>query len=91
VGFEPTIPFFEQVKTVDALDCSDTVIGGSQYRCNKNTLTLDDVSEEVDLEVNEEKTMYMLMSRHQNAGQNHDIKIANRFFENDAQFCCLKT
>jgi hypothetical protein len=28
----------------------------------------------------------MLLSRHQNAGQNHDIKIANRCFENVAQF-----
>jgi hypothetical protein len=26
------------------------------------------------------------MSPHQNAGQNHDIKIANRSFENVAQF-----
>jgi hypothetical protein len=30
------------------------------------------------LEVNTEKTNYMLLSHHQNAGQNHDIKIANR-------------
>jgi hypothetical protein len=28
----------------------------------------------------------MLLSRHHNAGQNHDIKIANRCFENVAQF-----
>jgi hypothetical protein len=27
-----------------------------------------------------EKTKYMLLSRHQNAGQNQDIKIANRLF-----------
>jgi ribosomal protein S2 len=27
----------------------------------------------------------MLLSRHQNTGQNHDIKIANRCFENVAQ------
>jgi hypothetical protein len=32
------------------------------------------------------KTKYMLLSRHQNAGQNHDIKIGNRYFENLAQF-----
>jgi hypothetical protein len=30
--------------------------------------------------------MYAAVSRHQNAGQNHDIKIANRSFENVAQF-----
>jgi hypothetical protein len=28
----------------------------------------------------------MLLSCHKNAGQNHDIKIANRCFENAAQF-----
>jgi hypothetical protein len=28
----------------------------------------------------------MLLSRHQNAGQNHDIKIANRSSENVEQF-----
>jgi hypothetical protein len=28
----------------------------------------------------------MLLPHHQNAGQNHDIKIGNRCFENVAQF-----
>jgi hypothetical protein len=46
---------------------------------------------EVGLEVNAENTKYMLLSRHQNAGQNHDIKIANRSFENVAQFKHLGT
>jgi hypothetical protein len=40
---------------------------------------------EVRLEVNAEKTKYLLLSRHQNAGQNHDIKTANRSFENVPQ------
>jgi hypothetical protein len=40
----------------------------------------------VSLEVNAEKTKYMLMSRHQNAGQNHNIMIANRSFQNVAKF-----
>jgi hypothetical protein len=31
----------------------------------------------------------MLLSHHQNAGQNHDIKIANKCFENVAQFTYL--
>jgi hypothetical protein len=31
------------------------------------------------------------MSHHQNAGQNHDIKIANRYFENVAEFRYLGT
>jgi hypothetical protein len=33
----------------------------------------------------------MLLSRHQNAAQNHDIKIADRCFENVAQFKYLGT
>jgi hypothetical protein len=43
----------------------------------KNRETLIDASKEVGLEVNAEKTKYMLLSRHQNAGQNHEIKIAH--------------
>jgi hypothetical protein len=50
-----------------------------------------DSSKEVGLEVNVEKTKYMLLSRQQNAGENHDINIANRFFENVAQFRYLET
>jgi hypothetical protein len=41
----------------------------------RNTQTLIDASKEVDLEVNTERTKYMLLSRHQNAGQNDDIKM----------------
>jgi hypothetical protein len=33
----------------------------------------------------------MLLSLHQNAGQIHDIKIANRLFENVAEFIYLET
>jgi hypothetical protein len=38
----------------------------------KNTQTLTEASKDVGLEVNTEKTKYMLLSRHQNAGQNCD-------------------
>jgi hypothetical protein len=47
--------------------------------------TLIDASKEVGLEVNIEKTKYMLVSRDQNAGQNWDIKIGIRSFENLSQ------
>jgi hypothetical protein len=53
---------------------------------NKNMETLIDAGKEVGLEVNTEKTKYMLLSHHQNAGQNHDIKIVDGCFENVAQF-----
>jgi hypothetical protein len=52
---------------------------------NKNTRTLIDASKEVGLEVNAEKTKYMLLSHHQNEVKNHDIKIVNRSFEKVAQ------
>jgi hypothetical protein len=34
-----------------------------------------DASKEIGLEINVEETKHMLLSRHQNAGQNRDIKI----------------
>jgi hypothetical protein len=52
----------------------------------KNTKTLIDSSKEVDLEINVQKTKYILLSRQQNAGQNGDIKIANISFKNVSQF-----
>jgi hypothetical protein len=52
----------------------------------KNTETLIDASKKVDLEVNTVKTKYILLFHRQNAGQNHEIKIANRRFENVAHF-----
>jgi hypothetical protein len=58
---------------------------------NKNTETLIDASKEVGLEINIEKTKYMLLSRRRNVGQNRDIKIANRSFENMSQFKYLGT
>jgi phage tail sheath gpL-like len=55
------------------------ILGDNADTIKKNIQTLIDASKEVGLEVNSEKTMYILLSRHQNAGQNHDIKIANMF------------
>jgi hypothetical protein len=49
---------------------------------NKNTKMLNDVGKEVGLETNVEKTKYMLLSRYKIAGQDRDIKIPNRSFEN---------
>jgi hypothetical protein len=52
----------------------------------KNTEAVIGASKEVGLEVNAEKTKYIFLSCHQNAGQNHNIKIGDRPFENVAQF-----
>jgi hypothetical protein len=57
----------------------------------QNTDNLIDASKEVGLQANVEKTKYMLLSRRQNAGQSHSITIADRCFENVAQFRYLGT
>jgi hypothetical protein len=57
----------------------------------KNTETLTDANKEVGLEINVEKTKNILLSRHQNVGQNRNIKIANRSFENVSKFKYLGT
>jgi hypothetical protein len=68
-----------------------SLLGDNINIIKKNTQTIIDSSKEVGLEVNTEKTKYMLLSHHQNAGQNHDIKIGNRCFKNVEQFRCLRT
>jgi hypothetical protein len=54
------------------------LLGDNINTIKRDTENLNDGSKEFGLEVNTNKTMYMLPSRHQNAGQNHDIKIVNR-------------
>jgi hypothetical protein len=54
-------------------------MGDNAHTIKRNTQTLIDAGKEVGLEVNTEKTKCMLLSHHQIAGQNHDMKIANRF------------
>jgi hypothetical protein len=58
------------------------LLGDNVDSIKKNTETLIDASEEVGLE----KTKYMLLSRHQNVGQNRDIKIATMSIGNVSQF-----
>jgi hypothetical protein len=62
------------------------LLGDNIDTIKKNTETLTEASKKVGLEVNTQKTKYMLLSPCHNAGQNHDIKIADRYFENVAQF-----
>jgi hypothetical protein len=56
------------------------LLGNNIDTIKKNTKTLIDACKEVSLEVNAEKTKYMLLSRHQNAGQNHNMNICHRSF-----------
>jgi hypothetical protein len=67
------------------------LLGDNKDTINKNRQTLIDASKEVGLEVNVEKTKYMLVSRDQNAGQTREIKIGSRSFENVSQFKYLGT
>jgi hypothetical protein len=50
-------------------------------KLGSNTATRD-----IGLEINVEKTKYMIMSRHPNSGQNQNIRIANESFEKVAKF-----
>jgi hypothetical protein len=56
-------------------------LGDNIDTTKKNTETVIDASKDVGLEVNTEKSKYMLLPHHQNSGKNHDTKIANRSFK----------
>jgi signal recognition particle subunit SEC65 len=52
----------------------------------ENTETLLEASRDVGLEINAQKTKYMIMSRYPKSEQNKNIRIANESFENVAKF-----
>jgi hypothetical protein len=62
------------------------LLGDSINTIKENLVTLLEASRDVGLEINAEKTKYMIMSRHQNSGQNQNIRTANESFENVATF-----
>jgi len=62
------------------------ILGGSVHTVKENAEALVVVTKEIGLEVNVDKTKYMITSRDQNAGRNHSIKIDNSSIESVEEF-----
>jgi hypothetical protein len=62
------------------------VLGGNVHAVKKNTQALVSAAKEIGLKENTDKTQYMVMSRDQNAGRNHNIRIDNISFERVEEF-----
>jgi len=64
-------------------------LGGSIHTIKENAEALVVSSKETGLEVNADKTQYMVMSHDQNAGRSHSIKVDNSSFERVEEFIYL--
>jgi hypothetical protein len=62
------------------------LLGDSVSTIKENSETFLEASRDIGLEINAEKTKYMIMSRHPNSGQVQNIRTANESFENVAEF-----
>jgi len=62
------------------------ILGGSIHTLKENTEALVSASREIGLEVNADKTKYIVMSRDQNAGRIHSVRIDNSTFDRVENF-----
>ena len=67
------------------------ILGGRVRTVKRNTEALVFARNETGLEVNADKTKYMVMSRDQNAGRSHSIKSGDSSFERTEEFKYLGT
>jgi UDP-N-acetylglucosamine transferase subunit ALG13 len=67
------------------------MLGGSMLTIKINTAALVVATKGTGLEVNAGTTKYIVMPRDQNAGENHNVKIENKFFERAEQLRYLGT
>ena len=67
------------------------ILGGSAHTVKENAEALLVATKEIRLEVNADKTKYMVMSRDRNAGRGHSVKIDNSYSEMVEEFKYLGT
>jgi hypothetical protein len=67
------------------------ILGGSAHTVKENAEALVVAIKEIGLEVNADKTKYMIMSRDHNAGRSYSMKIDNIFIERMEEFRYLGT
>jgi sorting nexin-29 len=67
------------------------ILGGRVHAIEKNTEALLVATKENGLELNADEIKHMVMPRDQNAGQNHNVKTDNKFFERVREFKYLET
>jgi hypothetical protein len=66
------------------------MLGENINNIDKISETLLQITKKVDVEKTQ-RTRHIVMSRHQNVGQNHNLLVANKSFENVASFKSLWT
>jgi len=67
------------------------MLGGSIHTLKENAEALVAATREIGLEISADKTKYMVMTRDQNAGRNHSVRINNSTFETMEEFKYLGT